>query len=237
MPSTPPARLVLLPGLICSEIVWAAQVAALADFQPVALHGYGDARSFVTMARRVLDAVPGPMSLAGHSMGARVALEVFRLAPARVDRLALLDTGVHPLAPGEAGKRRALLELGQREGMQALVDAWLPPMVSAARRRDPAFMAPLNRMCLEAGIRQFENQVIALVERPEVRSLLPQIECPVLVGVGSEDAWAPIEQHRDIAAAIPGATLDVYEGAGHMSPVEAPQQVTASLRRWLNRPK
>jgi len=231
-----PATLYLLPGLICDETIWAAQIESLGEFRPVAVRGYGDARSLAQMAERVLRSAPAQISVAGHSMGARVALEMYRREPERIERLALLDTGVHALAKGETGKRLALFELGRQKGMEALVDAWLPPMVHPARAADAAFMEPLRQMCLRAGLAKFENQMTALLERPEVRSLLGEIACPTLVGVGSDDAWAPVGQHREIAAAIPGATLAVFDRARHMSPVEAPDQVAAALRQWLARP-
>lgn len=229
------APLYLLPGLMCSEVVWSAQIEALARFRPFAVHGYGDARSLVTMAERVLEDAPARISLAGHSMGARVALEIVRLAPGRIERLALLDTGVHPVAPGEREKRMALFEIGSQNGMEALVDAWLPPMVHAERRNDASFMRPLRDMCLRFSIAQFENQMTALLERPDPRPVLDTIDCPTLVGVGSDDAWAPVEQHRAIAARIRGAELAVFEHAGHMAPYETPAQVTEALRRWLQR--
>lgn len=230
------APLCLLPGLICSDLVWHEQAESLAEFRPIAVSGYGDARSLVTMAERVLARVPDRISLAGHSMGARVALEMMRLAPGRIERLALFDTGVHPVAPGEKEKRMALLELGRREGMAALVDAWLPPMVHPDRRNDAPFMAPLRQMCLDAGIDQFENQITALLRRPELRSILPAIDCPTLVGVGDADEWATPEQHHGIADDIPAAELVVFEHAGHMAPYEVPEQVTDAMRRWLERP-
>jgi len=230
------APLVLLPGLICNEIVWSAQVRSLAAFRPNAVHGYGDARSLVTMAEQVLESAPTRISLAGHSMGARVALEVMRLAPERIERLALLDTGVHPVVPGEREKRMALYSIGVRHGMEALVDAWLPPMVHPDRRNDEAFMRPLRDMCLSFDLTMFEAQMTALLERPDPRDVLAAIRCPTLVGTGSHDAWSPVEQHRQIAALISGAELAVFEHAGHMAPYEAPGQVTVALRQWLARP-
>lgn len=231
--STKTAPLYLLPGLMCDARIWAPQFSALAAYRPVAVDGYGDARSLVAMASRVLASAPDRISLAGHSMGGRVALEVFRLAPDRVERLALVDTGVHPVAEGERKKRMALLELGRREGMEALVDAWLLPMLHADRRRDSAFVAPLRDMSVSAGIERYENQMTALLDRPDARPLLGEIRCPTLVGVGSDDAWAPVHQHRAMAAGIAGAKLVIFEHAGHMTPVEAPEQVTAALRDWL----
>jgi len=231
--ATKTAPLYLLPGLMCDDRIWAAQVVALAEYSPVAVGGYGDARSLETMARRVLASAPQKISLAGHSMGGRVALEIFRLAPERIERLALLDTGVHPVVPGEREKRMALLELGRREGIEALVDAWLLPMLHPDRRRDADFVAPLREMCMKGGIARFENQVTALLERPDASALLAAIRCPALVGVGSDDAWASVEQHRAMAAAIAGAKLVIFPRAGHMTPVEAPGEVTAALHDWL----
>jgi pimeloyl-ACP methyl ester carboxylesterase len=86
--------LMMLPGLLCNEITWAAQVAALPRLQCV-VPSYGRLDSIGAMARSVLVAAPSErFALAGHSMGGRVALEVMRLAPHRGERIALLDTGV-----------------------------------------------------------------------------------------------------------------------------------------------
>lgn len=123
---------VLLPGLLCGQLVFSAQTAAFAVSSVAA---YGDADRLEAMAGRVLAAAPARFALLGHSMGGRVALEIMRLAPERVTRLALVSTGVHPVAPGEAEKRHTLRDIGRAHGMEALVDQWLPP--SSARRRVP----------------------------------------------------------------------------------------------------
>lgn len=231
-PSATP--LLLLPGLICDARIWAPQVQRLRAHRPVhAINGYGDADSFAVMAERVLAEAPERFALAGHSMGGRVALEIFRRAPERVAGIALVSTGVHPTKPGEAEKRFALLARGVEQGMDALIDAWLPPMVWEPNRLHPGLMDGLARMCADMGLDTFERQVRALLARPEVESLLPQIRCPALVAVGAHDEWASPEQHRTIAAAIPGSTLAIIEEAGHMLPVERPEPMTAALASWL----
>ncbi|UVO50607.1 alpha/beta hydrolase [Sphingomonas sp. SUN019] len=227
-------QLLLLPGLICDSRIFAPQVAAFDT--AVAAADYGDADDLGAMADRVLAAAPSQFALLGHSMGARVALEIIRRAPQRVTRLALISTGVHLPDPGEAAKRHALRDIGRAQGMAALVDAWLPPMVAPARRDDAAFMAPLRAMCIDAGLPRFEAQVRALLNRPEVESLLPRLNCPVLVATGSEDQWSPPDQHAAMAALIPNARLVVVEGSGHMLPREAPDALNAAITDWLERP-
>lgn len=229
------APLFFLHGLLCDERIWHGQRDALAPFHAAAFADYGGARTLGGMAERALATAPPVFSLVGHSMGGRVALEICRLAPERVARLALLSTGVHLPRAGEAAKRHALLALGRDEGMAALVDRWLPPMVAPRRRTDDAFLTPLRAMCIDAGVDAFETQIGALLDRPEVASLLPAIACPTLVAVGREDEWSPVDQHEEIAAAIPRAELVVFEDCGHMAPVEAPEAVADALRRWLSR--
>ena len=226
--------LLFLPGLACDARIYAPQLAAFPDSR--AVDGYGMADTLEAMARVALDQAPASFDLFGHSMGGRVALEVFRLAPERVRRLALVSTGIHPLREGEAEKRRALQQVGWDNGFEALIDEWLPPMVAGANRSDPAIYPPLRRMNVEAGQQVFDAQIHALVNRPAVHDLLPRIDCPTLVMTGALDTWAGPEQHRQIAAAIPDAELVIVPGAGHMIQLEAPQAVNAAIAGWLERP-
>lgn len=230
--------LMFLPGLICDARIYAPQTAAFAD--SMAVDGYGMAASLVDMARIALAeadrAGAGQIDLFGHSMGGRVALEVFRLAPHRVRRLALASTGIHPLAPDETGKREGLKAVGHRHGFKALVDHWLPPMVAEANRANPAIYGPLEEMCLSKGQAMFDAQIHALVNRPAVDGLLPRIACPTLVLTGELDTWASPAQHKTIAAAIGPSTLEIVPGAGHMVQFEAPEAVNSAITRWLQQP-
>jgi len=53
------------------------------------------------------------------------------------------------------------------------------------------------------------------------------------IGVGSLDVWSPPSQHREIAGLIPNAHVTIFEGSGHMAPLEASQVVTQFLARWI----
>lgn len=228
------AMLLFLPGLICDVRVFAPQLAVYAGAR--AIDGYGMADSLPAMARVALDQAPDRFDLFGHSMGARVALEVFRLAPERVRRLALCSTGAHPLGPNETEKRRALQAVGHLRGFEALVDTWLPPMVAEANRANQALYAPMRQMCLDQSQQIFDAQIEALLSRPEQERLLPQIACPTLVMTGQLDAWSPPAQHEAIAARIADSTLLIVADAGHMLPLEAPKTVNQAIAAWLQTP-
>lgn len=226
--------LLLLPGLICDAHVWSPQVAALrADRTVIAVDGYGESDSIEAMAQSVLATAPDRFILVGHSMGGRVALEILRRAAERVVGLGLISTGVHSPKPNEAEGRFALLARGVEEGMDALIDAWLPPMVWEPNHLQPGLMEGLQAMCQNAGVDSYERQIRALLARPEVESLLPGISCPVLVATGAHDSWASPAQHEGFAAIIPNAQLVIIPGAGHMVPLEQPEAMTAALVDWL----
>jgi pimeloyl-ACP methyl ester carboxylesterase len=230
--------LVLLPGLMCDATVWAPQVQALAGLARCVVPAYGLQDSLTTMAEQVLASAPAAtFAIAGHSMGGRIALEVMRLAPERVERLALLDTGIHPLAPGEAGTkervgRMALLALAREQGMRVMGAQWARAMVHPSVLVTPLFDVVLD-MLERSSPDQFAAQINALLTRPDAADVLPHIACPTLVLCGKEDVWSPPEQHQVIAAAIAGATLCVIERCGHMATVERPDEVNAALVAWL----
>lgn len=234
-----PGTLVLLPGLLCDAAVWQAQCEALPDTSCV-VPDYGLLDSIEAMARHVLGEVSAPrFSLAGHSMGGRVALEVARLAPERVERIALLDTGFQPRPPGEAGEaerreRLALLTLAREQGMRSMGRQWARGMVHPAHRDAPVFediLAMIKRKT--PGL--FEAQIRALLARPDARPVLQSLRCPTLFVCGREDAWSPLARHQEMQALVPGSGLVVIEDAGHMCTMEQPRAVSAALRQWLRR--
>jgi pimeloyl-ACP methyl ester carboxylesterase len=228
---------VLLPGLVCDAAVWAHARDELGARGPVSVAEYGLLDSLGEMAERVLHEAPASFALAGHSMGGRVALEVFRRAPERVRAIALLDTGVHPRSTGELGEREAagrheLLALARKQGMAAMARQWVQGMIWRPRLGETALIQSVIDMFARRPPEMFSAQIRALLTRPDATPLLPEIRCPALVLCGADDSWAPAARHREMAAAIPGARLVLVPECGHMSTLERPEAVTEALLAW-----
>src|SRR5579863_4870205 len=218
---------ILLPGLVCDQTVWQQQIDALSDVADSTCADYGTLDSLPAMAEAVLRAAPERFSLAGHSMGGRVALQVYRLAPHRVARIALLDTGYLPLAAGEAGqqeaetrKRGELVALAQSQGMRAMLRQWLPPMIAPRRINDTVLVNAIVEMMSRKTPEIFAAQVRALLARPDASAVLEQIRCPALLLTGREDGWSGPAQHTAMAAKIAGSQLVIVAACGHMSMLE-----------------
>src|SRR5579859_7584544 len=225
--------LVLLCGLLCDETIWAdvaGRLAAVATTEVMSFAGYS---SIADMAERVLAAAPPRFALAGHSMGGRVALEVWRQAPDRVTALALLNTGVHPPRESEFDSRGYLVRLARRYGMAALADEWLPPMMGASAERIAQVLPTLKAMVERSTVESFAGQINALLQRPDARPVLPSITVPTLLLSGTNDTWSSLSQHADMQRSVSGSTLVEIAGAGHMSPIERPDAVARALKGWL----
>jgi pimeloyl-ACP methyl ester carboxylesterase len=226
--------LLLLPGLLCDASIWAAQSRDLSTRATISIPEYRSATRLEEMAAITLDLVDGPIAVAAHSMGARVALEMWRKAPERITRLALLDFWVGSVVAGEHDKRKVLTDMSADEGIEAVAKIWVASMVHPDRVNDKALINQLRDMVGKYTHEQHAGQVQALLNRVDLSSLLPTITVPTLIAVGREDPWRTVEQHRQMANAIRGARLEVIDDCGHMSPAERPQVVTELLEEWLD---
>ncbi len=230
--------LLLLPGLLCDQSVWKHQAQALSGVAACSIPDWGSLDSLPAMAEAALRSAPERFSLAGHSMGGRVALEVYRLAPERVSRIALLNTGSDARPAGAAGdeearRRLALVGLARSKGMRVMGRTWLPPMIDAARLGDAALVDSILDMLERKTPDIFEAQQRALLARPDANALLERIRCPALLLSGREDTWSPPARHAEMAAKIRGSELVIVPNCGHMSTMERPDAVSDALRAWL----
>lgn len=237
----PETNLLLFPGLLCDRAVWAPLLPALGMVAECRVADYADESSLGRMAERALEDAPATFSLAGHSMGGRVALEIARRVPERVERLALLDTGFRPRPQGAAGdderaRRLALLALAREKGMRAMAREWVRPMVHPSRLADAGLVDSILDMVERRTPGQFAGQIEALLARPDAAPLLPTLRCPTLVLCGAADGWSAPAQHAEMAGMIAGSRLVFIQDSGHMAPMECPDATAAALLDWLRTP-
>jgi pimeloyl-ACP methyl ester carboxylesterase len=228
--------LYLLPGLLCDARVWAHQRQHLADLVEIRIPDFRHYRSLSAMADAVLTDAPPQFILAGHSMGGRVALQILDRAPQRILGLGLLDTGLHPPAPGEPAKRQILLDLASNRGMAAVAETWTPPMVHPARHTDKALIQAIHAMVESYTPATFANQVQALLGRPDATPFMANAPAGSLLLCGRQDTWSPPAQHEALSRALPDhPPVVIIEDSGHMSPMEQPEAVTNAMREWLQK--
>ena len=224
---------VLIPGLLDSPRLYAAQIPHLWRFGPVTVADHTRDDSMGALAGRILADAPPRFALVGLSMGGYAALEIMRQAPQRVVRLALLDSSARPDTPEALAARRAQMQLVREGRFAEVLAAFFPRLVHPARRDDPALRAVLETMAAEVGPAGYLRQQQANIGRADSRRTLPDIRCPTLVLVGEQDTLTPPECAAEIAGGIAGARLVSVAQCGHLSALERPEEVTRALVGWL----
>jgi pimeloyl-ACP methyl ester carboxylesterase len=174
-----------------------------------------------------------------HDIGGAVALRARLLHEAAYASLCLVD--VVALRPWGSPFFRLVQE-------HAAVFTQLPPRVhrgvveayvSGAAHTDLA-SEDLSRLVdpwtTADGLPAFYRQIAQADERftEELEPLLDQLTEPVHVIWGAEDTWIPVDRAHRLQSMIPGATVRVLAGAGHLIQLDAPEALTAELAAWLS---
>jgi 2-succinyl-6-hydroxy-2,4-cyclohexadiene-1-carboxylate synthase len=238
-----PPQLVLLHGFTNTGASWKPVVRALgqsysvltpdirghgavADVQPVSLdHVLGDLNGLVETRR---------CTLAGYSMGGRIALHA-ALAPAlsaRIERLVLI--GASPGLADEAERRRRqhdderLADEISRSDIDAFAQRWAATPVLAGVSRDVAAAAHEDRLRnTPAGLAR-ALRGLGTGALPSLWDRLSELSMPILLIVGERDVKFRSIAER-MAAAIVSARLVVVPEAGHAAHLEAPIETAGAI--------
>lgn len=229
-------KLILLPGLACDAGLWHAQLTALPALWNASVSDVATrCASIEAMAAQLLAEHAGPLVLCGASMGGMVAMEAARQAPARVRGLALLGTSARPETPDMRQLREQALVLFAQGRAEEVLRANVVFAFDRTHPRLKTLAASYLALVQRAGAEQLIRQNRAVMARPDARTHLPALRCPVLVVSGLADSLTPPDCAREIAALVPGAELHLLPQCGHMLTLEQPEALNALLLDWLAR--
>lgn len=230
--------LLFLPGMMCDAHLFGPQLEAFASEYNVVVGTLTGQSTISEIASAVLETAPeGLLNIAGLSMGGIIAMEIAKLAPQRLQRLALLDTN-HLADTAERVAMRNTQIAKVRSGYlhDVVVEEMKPTYLAEQHRGDEALLNLLIDMAMELGSDVFVSQSLALRDRLDQSDTLRSITVPTLVLCGEEDALCPPSRHEAMVGLIEGAELVSIPDAGHITTLENPMAVNAALIKWLTRP-
>jgi pimeloyl-ACP methyl ester carboxylesterase len=196
-----------------------------------------DLAADLAIVRAVIEHAGAPVHLVGHSYGGVLAMLAAREAPTRVRSLALYEPvtfhvlvdrdaeGAADLAGADDGTFLDATTGGDARWVGRFVDYWGGP---GAWSR----LAPARQEALAAVGRKTFLEVRALMG-VTLRAEDWQIPCPTLVMSGTRSPRAARGVCAILADSLPDARLHVFEGAGHMAPVEEARRFWPVLEAWL----
>jgi 3-oxoadipate enol-lactonase len=238
--------ILLLHSLALDRHIWDTHLEALHGFGDVItcdLPGHGesallDEMTIVSMAdavsRFLAELGRQRVVVCGLSLGGCVTLALTARHPTQVSAALLCDTTAWygPTAPSDwadrAGKARA-------NGMASLFGFQLARWFSqgyATEHVDEVnrLLAIFERMDVER-----YTAVCAAMGSMDLRADVGRIEAPCSVLVGEFDLATPVAHSEDLVRRIPGASLQVLEGCGHLSPLEKRDEFTKAVKELIAR--
>jgi pimeloyl-ACP methyl ester carboxylesterase len=225
--------LVLLPGMMCDERLFAPQISELSKQREVHFAQISGHDTITELAADVLNNAPAVFALAGLSMGGIVAMEILSQASERVERLALLDT--NPLAElSDVAKRRGPQIDAVRNGQlkEIIRDEMKPNYLFDGVKKTETLKLCMD-MALDIGPDAFIRQSIALRDRVDQKNTLRKYKRPALVLCGRHDVLCPLERHELMHTLLENSKLEIIEDAGHLPTLEQPKITTTALASWL----
>ena len=192
--------------------------------------------TILEIAQQVLAAAPEKFALCGLSMGGIVAMEMSRMAPERITRMALLDTNPLSETPTVAATREPQIIAAQSGRMAEVMREEMKPNYLAPGPQRNDVLNLVMEMALDLGPEVFVRQSRALQKRTDQQSALRRMHVPTLVACGEHDTLCPVRRHEFMAELIPHAELKVIPNAGHLPVLEQPEATNEILRTWLGAP-
>lgn len=244
-----PESIVFFHSLLFNCRMFDAQVEALSDrYRCVVFDWRGHGRSEVTADGYDMDALAAdtvaligelecaPCHFVGFSTGGFVALRLAIRHAELLRSLILVDTSADPEPEENLPKYRLL----------NLVARWIGPWAVAGRIMPIMFSHHLLSDPDRAGLRREYRQILAdndrvgatrgvkgVITREGVAEHLGEIDVPTLILVGENDVATTPDKAERMHAGIAGSKMVVIPRAGHMSPVEEPEAVTAAIEEFL----
>ena len=191
---------------------------------------------FVDDLIRFMDAIKiSRASLCGLSMGGYIALHAIEHYPERFEALVLCDTTCKADSPQAKVKRLNTVESIIKDGvvnyaLESVRNLFAPDSFSS---KDAEINA-VKKMILNTSELSLCSTLLALSARKESCSILPEINVPVLIMVGKEDGITPPKVARLLHKSIKNSTLQVIEGAGHLSNLENPEAFNQHLKIFFD---
>lgn len=229
------AKLVFVPGLLCTDALFQPQIDALSVSHSIHIAQTTDCETIDQMVEYMLDSVSGEIIVIGLSMGGYVAQEAARIAPDRISAIALLSTSAQPDDEARKRQRHELIKLSEIGRFKGVTPRLLPRFLSAEALEDEAMCQTVMDMAAEIGQKHFTSQQYAIMARRDQRPYLPSFHKPSLVLCGMADELTPPQLSEEIAGLLPRAELVLLDKIGHLSSLEAPEEVTQAIIRLIIR--
>jgi len=223
--------ILLIPGFMLDFDLWRDVLPALESFGDAHHADLSKDSTIEDMAHRALLSAPPVFVVVGFSMGGYVAREIIRQAPHRVIGMILIATSARGDSDVQSRRKTAVASQDESTSFRKLSGSAVASSLHPANTDRPDLISRVQNMGIRLGGEVFRRQ--SLLRRHDETSQLSAILCPTLVIAGARDILRSGEETLELHLGIPGSEYAVIQGAGHMVPLEAPEQLGKLISTWL----
>ena len=181
------------------------------------------------LAAMIEDLDLGPVTLAGCAIGGMVAAILAAREPTLCSGLVMTNPGLRNL-PHVKEMLRARTEEVRRHGMAVLMPK-APETSFHEMPRDARYARFAERYAAQSA-EGYALSVLGFLDI-DIRPILPQLTCPVMLMPGGKDVLMPPDGAGEIGAFVPQAEIVSVPEAAHFVPYQAPERFVAELRRFM----
>ena len=228
-------KLILVPGLLCTELLFGKQISALYNQCEIEVANTLGVNSILGMAQEIISKQKSNFVICGLSMGGYVAQMVAHLAPEKVLGMGLFSTSGRADTTEKKQQREVLIEQSKLGKFKGVTPRLLPSLLSAEALKNEAIVQDVMGMAAEVGQTNFTLQQQAIIGRPDFRPLASAAKMPVEIFVGELDQLTPPLLSEELHGLFQESNLTVLSGIGHLSSMEAPDDVTSTIKKLISR--
>jgi pimeloyl-ACP methyl ester carboxylesterase len=238
--------IVLVMGLGVDRVGWLPQLQALSEHHRVLVFDNRDvgrsapaagAYEISDMADDLLGVADAAgldsFHLVGLSMGGAISQHAALKAPERIRTLTLIVT----YAYGAPDRARIWAPMLRRMDREWRLD-FLLMMVHSQEFAEGDFLPVVRQAMLDYPYQQDVEAFIRQLEassRHDVRDRIGTLDIPVQVIGAEHDLMVPVWKSKELAALIPGAELEILEGAGHAVNIERADVLNRKILEFVSK--
>ena len=187
----------------------------------------------VDLRRALLEINALPCVIAGLSMGGYLALAFAAQFPADLAGLVLVDSKATADDASAKQRRDRMLDVLASKGVPGVAQQMLPKMFGSTT--GPSVQETFHQLMLASPPQAIANALTAMRDRHDYSATFACLKCPRLIVAGQEDQLISPETVVQLQQSNPGTEVIFLCGAGHLTPIEQPEQVAFAIGFFMDR--
>jgi pimeloyl-ACP methyl ester carboxylesterase len=227
-------KVYFLPGTMCDERLWQKvwpKISTAIEPQHISLT---EGKNFQELDQLIAEQLEEEqIHLVGFSMGGYAALHFALNHQEKIKSLVIIGASARGLNEEEIELRNTFMEVLRNQPYNGVSKGRIQQLLSPLNRNDQEIIRIIRQMDKDLGKEILISQVTATTNRPSLMDRLPELNLPVMLIFGKQEALVSFEEIKSMSQLLPDCKTKLIENSGHMVPLENPEVLADLLQEWI----